>query len=98
MEIPGHTIQLIQGVLQGEYGSFCEALLEPTSSAPPTNLCIALTLTPVQSGKEVILQMMNISPTPITIYKGMKLGEATPRYNVMLVDDNVNKVAAMHTN
>ena len=28
-------------------------------------------------GKEVVLQVMNVSPT-ITIYKSMKLGETTP--------------------
>ena len=34
---------------------------------------------------------MNISPTPVTIYKGMRLGEAIPRHCVLLVDhDNVN--------
>ena len=40
MEIPGRTIQLIHGELQGEY-DVCEALVEPASVAPPTNLCIA---------------------------------------------------------
>ena len=40
---------------------------------------------------------MNVSPTPITIYKGMKLGETTPRHNVMLVDDNINNVTATQT-
>ena len=94
MEIPGCTIQLIQGELKEEYSSFCEALVEPMSCVPPMNLCIARTLSPVMLGKEVVLQVMNVSPTPITIYKGMKLGEATPRHNVMLVDDNINNVTA----
>ena len=71
--------------------------MEPVSSAPTTNLCIARSLSPVTSGKEVILQVMNISPRPITIYKGMKLGEATPRHNVMLVDDYVDNVVAVQT-
>ena len=95
MEIPGRTIQLIQGELQGEYDSVCEALVEPASVAPPTNLCIAQTLTPVRSGKEVILQVMNVCPTPVIIYKGMKLGEAIPRHHVLMVNDGVNKVASM---
>lgn len=85
MEIPGRTIQLIHGQLQGDHTSFNEALVEPASRAPPTHLCVAQTLSPVLSGK-VNLQVMNVSPTPVTIYKGMKLGEATPRHNVMLVD------------
>lgn len=36
MEIPGRTIRLIQGELQREYDSVCEALVEPASIAPPT--------------------------------------------------------------
>ena len=32
MEIPGRTVQLIHGELQGEGDSFCEALVEPTSA------------------------------------------------------------------
>ena len=67
------------------------------SGAPPMNLCITRTLSPVMSRKEVIVQVMNVSPTPITIYKGMKLGEATPRHNVMLVDDNINDMVAIQT-
>ena len=95
MEIPGRTIQLIQGELKEEYSSSCEALVKLISGAPPTNLCIARTLSPVTSRKEVILQVMNVSSTPITIYKGMKLGQATPRHNVMLVDNNINDVVAI---
>ena len=99
MKIPGRMIQLIQGKLKKEYSSFCEVLVEPMSGAPPTNLCIGRTLSPVMSKKEVILQVMNVSPTPITINKGMKLGETTPRHNVMLVDDVmlINDVVAIQT-
>ena len=97
IEIPGRTIQLIQGELKEEYSRFCKALVEPMSCVPPMNLCIARTLSPVMSGKEVVLQVMNISPTPTTIYKGMKLGEATSRHSVMLVDDNINNVMATQT-
>ena len=55
-------------------------------------------LSPVTSKKEVMLQVMNVTPTPITINKGgMKLGEAIPRHNVMLVDDIINDVVAIQT-
>ena len=97
MEIPGCMIQLIQGEPKEEYSSFCETLVITMCGAPPTNLCIARTLSPVTLGKEVILQVMNIRPTPITIHKGIKVGEATPRHNVMLVDDNINDVMATQT-
>ena len=44
--------------------------------------------------EKVILQVMNVSSMPVTIYKSMNLGEATPIHNVLLVDDNVNDVTA----
>ena len=47
MEIPGHTIQLIQGELKEEYSSSCKALVDPMSCVPSTNLCIARMLSPV---------------------------------------------------
>ena len=86
MDIPGRTIQLIQGELKGDPGGFSEALVEPENGGPPRNLCIARTLSPVSSGKKIIIQVMNMSPTPVTVYGGMKLGEAVPR-TVFLVDD-----------
>ena len=92
MIIPGRTVQLIQAELEEETCNFNEALVEPDiARALPKSLCTARSLTPVLSGKTVILQVMNISPTPVTIYKGMRLGEAIPRHCVLLVDhDNVN--------
>ena len=39
MEIPGRTIQLIQGELKGDCTNFSEALIEPMSGAPPT-MCV----------------------------------------------------------
>ena len=69
MEIPGRTRQLIQGKrqlilgeLKEKYSSFCEGLVEPMNSAPPTNLCIARTPSPVTLGNAVVLQVMNVSP------------------------------------
>ena len=87
MEIPGRTIQLIQGELKGDCTNFSEKLIEPMSGAPPTNVCVARSLSPVLSGKEVILQVMNISPTLVTIFKGMRLGEAIPRHSLLLMDN-----------
>ena len=67
------------------------------SSASPKNLCIARTPSLVRSGQEVVLQVMNVGPTPITIYKGIKLREATPQHNLMLVVNNINDVLAIQT-
>ena len=51
MEIPGRTIQLIQGELKEECRSFHEALVELASSPPPANLCTARSLSPITSEK-----------------------------------------------
>lgn len=88
----------MQGELQGEYNNISEALVEPVSDTPPMNLCVARTLTPVQSGKEVILQVMKVSPTPVTIYKGMKLGEAIARHHVLMVNDGRYKQSSEYAN
>ena len=98
MDIPGRTIQLIQGELKGDPGGFSEALVELENGAPPRNLCIARTLSPVSSGKKIIIQMMNISPTPVTVYEGIKLGEAVPRHSVFLVDDVPEMADTTQTN
>ena len=37
------------------------------------------------SGVDVVLQVMNISPTPVTIYKSTKLAIATPEHCIQLV-------------
>ena len=68
MEIPGRTIQLILGELNGESSSSSEVLVEPLSGSPPRNLC----RTDTESS-----------------FRRTKLSEATPRHNVLLVDDHV---------
>ena len=97
MEMSEYTIQLIQGKVKEEHRSFHEALIELKGSALPTDLCIARTLSLVTM-REVILQVMNFSPTPITIYmyKGIRLGEATCRHNLMPLG-STNNVAATQT-
>ena len=85
MNIPGRTIQLIRGKLKGESSQFSEALVEPN------NLCIARSLSQVLPGKEIVMQVMNVSPTPVTVYKGMRLGGAVPRHSVFLVDNNLQE-------
>ena len=100
MEIPGHVIQLICGELQGDlscFGENKEALVEPINGSPPTHISVTWTLSCVLSGNQVALQIMNTSPTPVTIYKGMKLGEVTPRHNVLLVDQVVTAVEHEHS-
>ena len=94
MEIPARTVQLIRGKLKGDPSQFDEALVEPSNSSLPKNLCIARSLSQVLPGKEIVMQVMNISPTPVTVYKGMRLGEAIPRRSILLVDNKQPRVQA----
>ena len=50
----------------------------------PDNLCVGGLLSSVFKS-QVAIQNMNISLSPIKIYKGMKLGTATPEQNIFLV-------------
>ena len=59
-------------------------LVEPSTKLP-THVCLARSLGPLTNGADVVLQVLNISLTPITIYKGMKLAMATPKQCVLLV-------------
>ena len=53
----------------------------------PTHIRVAQTLSCVTMGRKVILQVMNTCTTPVKIYKGMKLEDPTPRFSVLLIDE-----------
>ena len=84
--IPARTIQLIVGLIHSEDSAVSNVLVEPLSKLP-NHLCLARSLSPLLNQTEVILQVMNTSPTPLTIYKGMKLGTATPGYNILSISN-----------
>ena len=50
-------------------------------------------MSPLANGTDILLQVMNISPTPVTIYKGTKLAKVIPEYSVMLVSDTTPLVS-----
>ena len=82
--IPGHTVQLITGKLCSTCEDVTAVLVEPSTKFP-THMCLARSLGPLTNGADVVLQVLNISLTPITIYKGMKLAMATLKQCVLLV-------------
>lgn len=94
-EIPGRTIQLITCKAKGNVGCFedtMEGLFEPTVATQnlPNHLCVARSLSTITPDKKVVLQVMNVSPSPIKICKGMKLGEVIPMQSVQLAEcDNI---------
>ena len=62
-------------------------LIEPTDNTKlPQHLMVARTRSPILSDRCALLQVMNISPTAITIYKGTKVGTITPLSELCMVD------------
>ena len=84
--IPGRTVQFIMEKLSSTCGNVTSVLVEPSTKLP-THMCLARSLSPLTNSADVVLQVMNISPTPVTIYKGMKLATASPQHSVLLVSD-----------
>ena len=89
---PGRTV-----FVAGKLNTPCNAtsaLVDPLARSP-TYICVARSLSPLINTTDILLQVMNISSTPVTIYKGTKLATMTPEHNVMLlshttavIDDN----------
>ena len=88
--IPGRSIQLLDvqlpdGVAQHNFSS---VLIEPLdSSRLPQHVVAARTLSAIPSSKCAVIQVMNISPGAVTIYKGTKVGNITPLSDLLAVDN-----------
>ena len=85
----GRTVQLVDVLLPKELRQqdVNSILIEPTDNTKlPQHLMTARTLSPVLSNRRALLQVMNISPTAVTIYKGTKLGTITPLSELCMVD------------
>ena len=89
MTIPGHSVQLIDVTLPDNAKSMDlpSVLIEPHTAAKiPKHVVMARTCSPVCNGHLAVNQVMHISPTPLTIYQGTKLGEYTPLAELLLID------------
>ena len=91
-EIPGQTVQLVTCNVR-ELNYFVnsgEGLIEPSdvSGSVPRYLCVAQSLATVDPDNRVTLQIMNISPNPIKVYRGMKLGQIIPRDSILIVEQS----------
>ena len=67
-------------------------LAEPATVRLPKHLCVARSLGKVSSNVLVLIQVMNVSPTAVTVYKGTTctLAEFVPQRNIALVNDSVS--------
>ena len=83
ISIPGLSVQF----LTGKPNAPCNAtsgLVDPLTQSPK-HICVARSLSPFANGSDILLQVMNISPTPVTIYKGTNMATMVPEHSVMLV-------------
>ena len=89
-EIPGCTVQLLMCKVKGDVNVPEEGLIKPsdTIGSLPNYLGVARSLTTVIPGNRVILQVINISPSLIKIYKGMKLAQIIPKQNILVVEQS----------
>ena len=89
--ILGRTVQLVDVLLSKELKQqdVNSILIEPTDNTKlPQHLMVGRTISPVLSDRHMhaLLQVMNISPTAVTIYKGTKVGTITPLSELCMVD------------
>ena len=90
MEILGRTIQVLIGKMDPIHADGSMVLIEPISSLPDY-LYVACSLGLVENG-QVAIQVMNISPSPVRIFKGMRLGTTTPEHSILMVSQQESSV------
>jgi len=76
IEIPGRAIQLLSGRAEATYTNRVTVLTEPTPSLP-AHLYLACSLGVIENN--------NSHPSPVTIFKGMKLGTVALESNILAV-------------
>jgi len=88
-EIPGRMAQLITCKVKGGI-NIREGLIEPSDAigSLPKYLCVAQSLATVSPDNKVVLQVMNTNPSPVKVYRDMKLGQIIPRENILLVEQH----------
>ena len=75
--VPSRSFQLIDVTLPENVKSMnlTSVLIEPNSTAKvPQHIVLARAFSPVANGHLAVLHVMNVSPTPLTIHQGTKLG------------------------
>ena len=91
VEIQSRSVQFIKACLHTALNPSIpmEGLIEPTQTPyTPKHIMIASSLSKVDNGNRVIVQVINISPGNITLCKGAPLSEFIPIHDVFFVDSN----------
>ena len=98
--IPGRTIQLLSVSLPTEALTldYSSVLIEPQDpDRSPLHILIARTFISVSSDSFAIIQIMNTSPTPLTIYQGTTLGQFTLVSELLLVESQQPPLPATYS-
>lgn len=86
LTIPGRTVQLITGRIEAQHINFSNLLVEPLErTSIPSHICVARSLSALSNNSDVILQVMNVGPSPITLHKGMHLATAIPEKEILTI-------------
>ena len=86
-------MQLIVGRMEPQHAQVSGVMVEPLHTASlPAHICVACSLSMLRNNTDVILQIMNVSPTPVTLYKGMRLAMATPEKEVLTITQDETKM------
>ena len=88
VEIPGCSIQLITCKMINGCLSDVAGFTEPSSTTAGLlkHVCVTQSLSKVMPNNKVLLQIMNVSPSPVKMYKGTRLGCITPVQNIVVVE------------
>ena len=91
LNIPGQTVQLITGKVEEQLTNIASALVEPLEEiSRSVHLGLACCLTALSNDSEVVLQVMNVDPTLITLYKGMQAIGLTEREILIINHSHVD--------
>jgi len=83
LEITARSVQLIDGTIDSLGTGAMVMLVEPVETLPH-QLHVARSLSSC-CNNQVTIQVLNVSPSPVTVYRGMSLGRVTPGDDVLLV-------------
>ena len=95
LEIPARSVQLVAGTIDSLSTEAMVMLVEPVETLPH-QLHVARSLSSC-CNNQVTIQVLNVSPSPITVYRGMSLGRVTPGDDVLLVCEGSTETDAQST-
>ena len=88
-EIPGRSVRVVVATLKEE---FCipaelDGMIEPAVKLPK-HLGVARSLGHVSSDGSIMVQVMNVSPCAVEVYRGVQLGVFVPQNDQLLLENS----------